>query len=187
MTTTESPGRVTAVSTLEKLSKLSKARITATSPGNRVKLTMTNGRYGVQLRREGFQDLDPRDLAEEVTRAVTGALRGFRQQEQRILSGYRQERTSRPKPVPEPVRERIRKAQEGVAVQTESSTRMVRGRWTATEGLRLKVAAVNDSHREQLAGELSAVLNELSQRFRDEMRETTRKARKGSPTDPKPE
>lgn len=183
MTSTEPAAEpVTAVRTLEKLTRLSQARVSATSPRNRVRVTLTGGKYSVELRPEGFQDLDPRLLADEVVHAVNGTTRGFREHEQQVLSQYRQVRRVEPKPIGETERKRLRQAQSKVSVKAESPTRMVRGDWSATDGLRLKIAAVNESHRHRLAEEIAAVVNVLSERFRTELREVTRRVREESRT-----
>lgn len=181
MANDETAEPVTAMRTLERLSKLTEARITATSPQGRARVTLRGGQHNVELRPEGFQRLDPKLLAEEVTHAFNGTLRGHRQQEQRILGEYRQARPHEPQPRGEAERERVRRACDAVSVKATSSGRLVRGTWSVTDGVNLKIAAVNDSHREQLATEIAEVLNELSHRFRTDMREAVREARRQAP------
>lgn len=178
MANDEAAEPVTAMRTLERLSKLTDARITATSPQGRARVTLQGGRHSVALRPEGFQKLDPKLLAEEVTHAFNGTLRGHRQQEQRILAEYREVRPHQPKPRAEAEQERVNRAREAVSVKATSASRLVRGTWSATDGVSLKIAAVNDSHREQLATEIAQVLNELSAKFRTDMREAVRQARR---------
>ncbi|HZE39133.1 MAG TPA: hypothetical protein VE172_10020 [Stackebrandtia sp.] len=177
MTSNQPAEPPTAMRTLERLSEISDGRVTATSPDGRAKVTLQAGKYSVELRADGFQDLDPRDLAEEVTHAVYGTSRGRRQAERTVLDAYRAHRPKRP-PRPESERARIRNAQESVSVTAISASRMVRGSWGVTGGLRLKIAAVNAAHRERLATEISTVLNQLSEGFRAELKRATGEAKR---------
>lgn len=168
---------VTAVRTLEKLTKLTQGKVSAVSPQKRVRVTLEGVDISVEIRREGFQALKPDVLAEEVVHGVNGALRGLKRAKNKLLDEYRATRPA-PKPMPEADAAHIRQAQETVTVKAGSPGGMVTGTWAASGGLKLKIKAVNESHREQLAAELGTILTELSAKFREQMRTTTREARR---------
>ena len=169
---------------IEQLHKLAAADISATSPGKRATVRHTEGRFEVRLRPEGFQQLDPEILAREVAHAFAGAMRGCEAAERQLMGDFRPaERPDPPGPVRERRRELMRRERSGIAVTAESPNRMASGTWRGDTGLRLRITAANESHREQLAGELSIVVNRLTELYRTELKRIMRETKRQVPAE----
>ncbi|MGH8877467.1 MAG: hypothetical protein ACRD0P_09020 [Stackebrandtia sp.] len=178
------PETLSARTAIERLRKLAAARISATSPRKRATVTYADGSYEVELRPQGFQQLDPGVLAEEVVHAFAGVLRGCEHADKTIMGAHRPtEPSTQPDPRRQHRREQLRRARNAIAVTAASPNGLVRGNWSGGDGVRLRITAVNESHREQLATEIATVLNKLSELYRMELKRIMRETKRRVPSE----